>query len=592
MPKNALKIDANYESYWFGWPQKKTLASGESVRALPVGEQRVLELDCDRSQKSFVALQFAGDLTPEDVRALHAKVDERLVEPFFNPVFPRFVLFCPDLLKSQGAFGPIRFEIEHRAGTRNAAKPELELVSVFFLPARGMFSKVWASKKRIAVAKKAGGKPEWHPEDFPYSHFDGMAYLQLSQAAAQSISEGEVSSAIEFFHKDRNAGRGAPPLAWRSSPNPGNLPNILEAALRIPSMEDGISELKSELAKSQQRFKEAHKDKSNLKEENELLIRQIRQIQAELEKIHQEKGKVATQSQQKLEKALKGESHLKEENELLIRQIRQIQAELEKIHQEKGKVAKERDALQEHKKQNDLLLKEHKEQNDLLLGQLHMVQEELEQYFLKNKELKSEKDTLDARHSTLDSEKKALDARLSTLIAERDELTTSHSSLVTERDALSVRLSTLVSERDALSAKHSELTTSHSTLVTERDALQKDLAASKTSAAEIEKKRADLVAERSTLDARLSTLIAERDALSAKHSELTTSHSTLDSEKKALAAERDQFKKTAADRAARIAELEAQIADQAERQKLIDEQMVRAETQLEMLKEFLQPAFK
>jgi chromosome segregation ATPase len=546
MPKNALKIDANYESYWFGWPQKKTLASGESVRALPVGEQRVLELDCDRSQKSFVALQFAGDLTPEDVRALHAKVDERLVEPFFNPVFPRFVLFCPDLLKSQGAFGPIRFEIEHRAGTRNAAKPELELVSVFFLPARGMFSKVWASKKRIAVAKKAGGKPEWHPEDFPYSHFDGMAYLQLSQAAAQSISEGEVSSAIEFFHKDRNAGRGAPPLAWRSSPNPGNLPNILEAALRIPSMEDGISELKSELAKSQQRFKEAHKDKSNLKEENELLIRQIRQIQAELEK----------------------------------------------IHQEKGKVAKERDALQEHKKQNDLLLKEHKEQNDLLLGQLHMVQEELEQYFLKNKELKSEKDTLDARHSTLDSEKKALDARLSTLIAERDELTTSHSSLVTERDALSVRLSTLVSERDALSAKHSELTTSHSTLVTERDALQKDLAASKTSAAEIEKKRADLVAERSTLDARLSTLIAERDALSAKHSELTTSHSTLDSEKKALAAERDQFKKTAADRAARIAELEAQIADQAERQKLIDEQMVRAETQLEMLKEFLQPAFK
>ena len=56
--------------------------------------------------------------------------------------------------------------------------------------------------------------------------------------------------------------------------------------------------------------------------------------------------------------------------------------------------------------------------------------------------------------------------------------------------------------------------------------------------------------------------------------------------------ERDALKKTAGDRAARIAELEAQVADQAERQKQIDEQMIRAETQLEMLKEFMKPAFQ
>jgi hypothetical protein len=53
--------------------------------------------------------------------------------------------------------------------------------------------------------------------------------------------------------------------------------------------------------------------------------------------------------------------------------------------------------------------------------------------------------------------------------------------------------------------------------------------------------------------------------------------------------ERDALKKTVADRAARIAELEAQVSDQAERQKQIDEQMIRAETQLEMLKEFMRP---
>jgi hypothetical protein len=58
MPKNALKIDADSESEWFGWPQKKVLSNGETVRPLTGGESRVLEIDGNRAQKSFVAIQF------------------------------------------------------------------------------------------------------------------------------------------------------------------------------------------------------------------------------------------------------------------------------------------------------------------------------------------------------------------------------------------------------------------------------------------------------------------------------------------------------------------------------------------------------
>jgi hypothetical protein len=54
-----------------------------------------------------------------------------------------------------------------------------------------------------------------------------------------------------------------------------------------------------------------------------------------------------------------------------------------------------------------------------------------------------------------------------------------------------------------------------------------------------------------------------------------------------LTKERDALKKTATDRALRIAELEAQVADQAERQKQIDEEMTKAEGQLDMLKGLL-----
>ena len=148
------------------------------------------------------------------------------------------------------------------------------------------------------------------------------------------------------------------------------------------------------------------------------------------------------------------------------------------------------------------------EENDLLLAQLHMVQEELESYFLKNKDL----------------------------LAERDNLSTRHQSLATDRDAF-----------------------------------QKELEASKASGAELEKKRAELAGQ-------LEVRTKERDQARTEKDNLTK--------------ERDALKKTVGDRSARIAELEAQIADQAERQKQINEQMVRAETQLEMLKEFLQPAFQ
>jgi chromosome segregation ATPase len=108
-------------------------------------------------------------------------------------------------------------------------------------------------------------------------------------------------------------------------------------------------------------------------------------------------------------------------------------------------------------------------------------------------------------------------------------------------------------------------------LGSERDALKKDLEAAKLGAAETEKKRADLAVQ---IDLRTK----ERDQTRT--------------ERETLVKERDQLKKTVGDRASRITELEAQVADQADRQKLIDEQMVRAETQLEMLKEFLQPAFQ
>jgi hypothetical protein len=161
-----------------------------------------------------------------------------------------------------------------------------------------------------------------------------------------------------------------------------------------------------------------------------------------------------------------------------------------------------------------------------------------------------------------------------------------------DKAAMETRLSALVSERDARTKERDE----HSKTSAERqatlEALRKDLEASKASGAEVEKKRAEVAgqleklgADKAAMETLLSALETERDARTKERDQVRT-------EKDNLTKERDVLKKTASDRASRIAELEAQVADQAERQKLIDEQMVRAETQLEMLKEFLQPAFQ
>jgi chromosome segregation ATPase len=92
----------------------------------------------------------------------------------------------------------------------------------------------------------------------------------------------------------------------------------------------------------------------------------------------------------------------------------------------------------------------------------------------------------------------------------------------------------------------------------------------------------------------IDTLRAKLAELEKTHQELVTSAKDLASardnstkERDQARLERDALKKTASDRALRIAELKAQVADQAERQKQIDEEMAKAEGQLDMLKDLL-----
>lgn len=230
-------------------------------------------------------------------------------------------------------------------------------------------------------------------------------------------------------------------------------------------------------------------------------------------------------------------------------------------------------------------LQELKEENARLLEHLHSAQEELEVYFLKNKTLESEKASLAAnneklaqqaheRQTALETANKHLTTSKSQTAETEKKLADLQSALQKSKEENALLLGQLHSVQEELEvyfSKNKTLDCEKASLFSNNEELAK-LAQERQSALETaEKHLAAAKAQAAETEKKLIEVATERDA-SIK--------------------ERDQHKKTASDRASRIAELEAQVSDQAERQKLIDERMIRAETQLEMLKEFVQPAFK
>lgn len=166
---------------------------------------------------------------------------------------------------------------------------------------------------------------------------------------------------------------------------------------------------------------------SALEQQNAQLLQQLRDVQEALEQ--------STHEQRQLKQALEAAKRLpppeyeqtkaalaesKEEGELLLLQLHQVQEELEKVFlkqqegektiaaltQESDKLRKqaqdqegtlkalmaEHDQAKKLSEEQACALKESQEEGELLLLQLHQVQEELEHYFLQNQKLNQELD--------------------------------------------------------------------------------------------------------------------------------------------------------------------------------------------------------
>ena len=147
-----------------------------------------------------------------------------------------------------------------------------------------------------------------------------------------------------------------------------------------------ISSAKADHDKDLQSLKAAQGQLADQQKENELLIRQLHQVQEEFEKYYLETKKstdLLNEEKKKSSELEKRAAELNKKSDELNKSVAQLTKEKQAISDQNKKLIQENSV--KANENNSLMQQE----NELLIRQLHQVQEELEKYYLENQRLKS-----------------------------------------------------------------------------------------------------------------------------------------------------------------------------------------------------------
>ena len=147
-----------------------------------------------------------------------------------------------------------------------------------------------------------------------------------------------------------------------------------------------ISSAKADHDKDLQSLKAAQGQLAHQQQENELLIRQLHQVQEEFEKYYLETKKstdLLNEEKKKSSELEKRAAELNKKSDELNKSVAQLTKEKQAISDQNKKLIQENSV--KANENNSLMQQE----NELLIRQLHQVQEELEKYYLENQRLKS-----------------------------------------------------------------------------------------------------------------------------------------------------------------------------------------------------------
>lgn len=206
-------------------------------------------------------------------------------------------------------------------------------------------------------------------------HFSGGRENQLKQFIAGELVENQYQS-LQLYEE-------------------------LQAVANLPAEE--AQEESSGCAMAAWRvFADLYKQSQILGEQSLEKQQYIDVLEYEQQLLNNQIGEKSSQLQQAEKRAQERTGELQQENDLLLTQLHQVQEELEtkylqgqeaesKLLEVERQLSQQQKKLEERltQKKADAELSELRDENELLLLQLHQVQEELERYYLENRELKN-----------------------------------------------------------------------------------------------------------------------------------------------------------------------------------------------------------
>lgn len=218
------------------------------------------------------------------------------------------------------------------------------------------------------------------------------SYVQIKNSQKQLIDANEEKERLKeelesTFLQAKQAGEKLSTMSSERDKLEAELVRVGEEKSglgdKLGQFEKQQEELLSQIETLQQELKDKVNVETEVKEENELLLLQLQQVQEELESAYVQ----AKSADEKLNAVNSELQLLKADFAMLIEERDSLKEEAKDLQEKHQRQVNKVVALQTELKQKTNAENEAKDENELLLLQLQQVQEELERYFLRCKEL-------------------------------------------------------------------------------------------------------------------------------------------------------------------------------------------------------------
>ncbi len=420
--------------------------------------------------------------------------------------------------------------------------------------------KIWRDSNRKNPPKSLGGKAfERVIAAFDKGGFKEVEKLFTEVSTASAIqANGYTALARHLLKIDRVIAAEAARRAYEIDPKPFRLKWL---AFRLHEAGDVIeAEAMLEILPANITFSE-----SELRQANQLRseAKHVRLHEAKQKSGYSESRTEVEKQLEKLEELIRAKTEEEEQNEFLQNQYLKTQKEFESLYSQYEKVKLE------IKRQDEIedLKREEEDQNELLRHQLFKTQEEVENLYAKSQVQEQVK-------KQLEEEKVALVEEKSEQVKVTTELQLRVIELIKQKTEIEEKLTNEIQTREKMQAKLEQKNEEIAELKEEQSKLTSDLHS------QTEKLNRD----KEEIEEKLCLEIDTLKQAQAKFAE----------DKETLALQMEEHAKLAAERLYKINELQQQIkikqSSEAEllmRQNLMQEEMVRAEAQLDLIKNML-----